>query len=156
MKLAEKDLLAGIVLLILNIFIYLQIKNIRWGNEQFIYSAILLPLSANILFSVLILSLILKSIVKGGRFRVNEWGGRIKKLFEEKEYKIIIIAILNIFFLTFVSVPIGAFWISGTIIMLAMLIFYVKFKLLHAIVFTSFTIASLHGIFVIIFKVPIQ
>ena len=153
-----KDLVSGIVLLALNIFIYVQISHIRWGNPQFVYSAAFLPLTANILFSVLVVALIWKSIAKGGtRIRLNEIGTVIKNSVRTQGLRSVIIAMITIFLLIWFAMPLLGFWISGAIYMLFILLFFAKmFKPLVSVVFTAVSLAVMYGIFVMIFRVPIS
>jgi len=154
---ADKDLITGIVLLALNIFIYVQIADIRWGHEQFLYSAAMLPMSANVLFSVLVFALIAKSVVKGGRIRLGEFGAMVKANSATREFRIVGISMLIILFLVFVAVPMIGFWISGSVFLLSVLLLYVKsFKPLTSIIFTAATMGALYGIFVVVFMVPLR
>jgi len=157
MRPADKDLIAGIVLLIFNIFIYTQITHIRWGHARFVYSAIFMPMSANVLFSILTAALIIKSIIKGGRLRFREWGAILKASASTREFRVVSIFTLVIFLLVFVAVPTVGFWISGSIFMLGVLLVCVKsFTPLLSVIFTVATIGVLYGIFVMIFMVPIR
>jgi len=157
MRQADKDLITGIVLLVFNIFIYTQIAHIRWGHARFVYSAILMPMSANVLFTILTVALIAKSIVKGGRFRFGEWGSTLKTNISTREFRVVFTFTLIIFLLVFVAVPAVGFWISGSIFMLGVLLVCVKsFRPLFSIIFTVATMGILYGIFVRIFMVPIR
>jgi hypothetical protein len=155
---STKDLLSGIVLLALNIFLYMQISEIRWGNPQFVYSAAFLPLTANILLSVLVVALIGKSIAKGGaRVKLAEFGGAIKNGVKTAEFRTVGIAIVTIFLLIWVAMPLLGFWISGAIYMLFILLFFVKkFKPWVSIIVTAVSLAVIYGIFNLIFMVPLR
>jgi len=114
-------------------------------------------MSANVLFSILTVALIVKSIVKGGRFRFGEWGAVLKANASTREFRVVSIFTLIIFLLVFVAVPTVGFWISGSVFMLGVLLVCVKsFKPLFSIIFTAATIGVLYGIFVVTFRVPIR
>ncbi|MCL2856430.1 MAG: tripartite tricarboxylate transporter TctB family protein [Oscillospiraceae bacterium] len=153
---ATRDLISGIVLLFINVFLYTQIAQIRWGNDEFVYSAAFMPMVSNILLSVLTVALIVRSLIKGGRLHFGELGASIKNGVKVKEFRAIAIAIVTILLLIFVAMPLLGFWIAGALYMLFILLFFVKtFKPLVSVIFTAVSMAVMYVVFIVVFRVPI-
>ena len=154
---ADKDLIISAFLLALNIFIYTQLIGVRWGHQEFVYSAIMMPFSANAIFSFLIAVLIVKSILNGGRLRFREWGAALKEASQTKSFKTVPLAMAVIAFLIFFAAPQIGFFISGGVFLLAALLIYVRtWKPWFSILVTLLTMAALYVVFVELFRIQIR
>jgi len=147
---ADKDVIAGIILLAISLALYSHILQIRWGHQQFLYSAMMLPMVSNVMFSFLSAVLIVKGVLKGGRPR-REWIDVIKNGVLSKKFRTVTTAMVSIGVLIFVAMPLIGFWASGAIFMLGALLFYVRaFNPIVSILVTAATLGSLYGLFVML------